>query len=72
MVHQRCSTRERAHRDFFCARGPKLPRDENVERRVQRARDLIGDRDATARQREDHRPIGPVRSSCAAKWRPAS
>jgi hypothetical protein len=55
--HANAARRERADGEFRMSGHPDLPHDENVERRTERLRDLEGDGDAAARQRE-HDDIG--------------
>src|SRR5207302_6038450 len=51
---------DRAHGELLLARDAELADDEDIERERQRARDLIGDRDATTRKAQDNRVV-PVR-----------
>jgi hypothetical protein len=57
---------DRAHGELLLARDAELADDEDIEREMQRARDLIGDRDATTRKAQDNRVV-PVCISCKAR-----
>ena len=58
--HAHATCRNRTHRQFLVAGDAKLADDKNVQRRAERARHLISDGHAAARQRqhEDVRAIG--------------
>jgi hypothetical protein len=64
--HANASGRERAHRKLGVPRNSELAHDEGVKWHVQRARDLVGDRDAPTRQAEHDRSLAiPVVSEPA-------
>jgi hypothetical protein len=54
------AARDRAHGQLLVPRHAELADQEDVERRLERAGDLVADRDASARERQDDdaRPVG--------------